>query len=78
MIIELGLLQAIIIFQQLYAMVTTSFEHKLIQSNSNLVRNLDLELLHRDPPIHDQVVTVNVILAVMDLLRRDRRLIGYR
>jgi len=53
-------------------MCAASPEDELVEAYTDGLRNLDLQVVNGDSSVHDDVVFIDVVLAVEDLLGRDR------
>ena len=52
-------------------MGTTSPEYNLVEADTNRLRDLELQIKYRHTPVHNNIMTIDIILAVEDLLGSD-------
>lgn len=76
MVVEGGLLEAVVVLEQLDAVSAASPEDQLVEADADFLRDFKLQVKHADSSIYDQVVLVYVVLSILYLLRRDS-CVGY-
>ena len=72
-IVELGLLQCQLVFDQLGSVCATPSEYQLVQLNFEDVRNSYLEVQNTNSPVRNQEVGIQILLGVQHLLFGSKR-----